>query len=149
LARTRLSNGQFTSGPERPIWERFWEKVNITETCWLWTASVVKGAYGHFGLRHGTMVYAHRFLYEQIFGPVPVGMELDHLCRTPACVNPFHLEPVTHQENTSRGDVGNHNKSRVHCLRGHPFDEVNTYIDPRGKRQCRACRRLRERCRLE
>jgi len=76
--------------------------------CWLWTASTNKNGYGQFrfgsqvdGTR--TMVLAHRWAYEHLVGPIPEGLQLDHLCRAPWCVNPEHLEPVTNRENTVRG----------------------------------------------
>lgn len=83
---------------------------------------------------------AHRVAYEEIMGPVPEGLELDHLCRTRSCVNPSHLEPVTHRENMNRGDVATRRKT--HCPKGHPYDEENTGIY-NGYRNCRACARLR------
>jgi len=77
--------------------------------CWLWTASTNKNGYGQFrfgsqvdGTR--TMVLAHRWAYEHLVGPIPEGLQLDHLCRAPWCVNPEHLEPVTSRENTVRGN---------------------------------------------
>ena len=75
--------------------ERFWNKVNKTEGCWLWTAALSHG-YGRFG-KGGA---AHRLAWEDRNGPIPEGLVLDHLCRVPRCVNPEHLEPVTHRENT-------------------------------------------------
>lgn len=125
--------------------ERFWAKVNKTETCWLWTAVIV-GGYGKFWLdRH---VGAHRFCYELLVGPVPDGLVLDHLCRVRHCVNPDHLEPVTHRENVSRG-VGPTaiNSQKTHCKRGHPFTKENTGFMRRWKegdgtslsRFCKTC----------
>jgi hypothetical protein len=84
--------------------DRFWRKVDKTETCWLWTAGTT-GGYGHFRPARSVPVLAHRYTYEQMCGPVAEGMELDHLCRVPRCVNPAHLEPVTHAENVRRGRV--------------------------------------------
>ena len=80
--------------------ERFWSKVNKTDTCWIWTAA--KNQDGHGRFRHGRLVLAHRFAYELLVGPIPKGLDLDHLCQNPACVNPAHLEPVTRKENTRR-----------------------------------------------
>lgn len=86
--------------------------------------------------------------WETEFGPIPVGMELDHLCMNPACINVEHLEPVTHQENMVRaaraGVLGTGQGRKTHCPKGHPYDAANTYVPPAGnERQCRTCRRSR------
>lgn len=74
--------------------------------CWLWTGYVAAGGYGEFHLA-GRTRKAHRVAYELLVGPVPEGLDLDHLCRVRRCVNPEHLEPVTRQENLRRSpDVG-------------------------------------------
>lgn len=78
--------------------------------------------------------------YELLVGPVPDGMELDHLCRNPPCVNPAHLEPVTHKVNMERGAWA----TKTHCPQGHPYDETNTYRTKAGGRACRACHRASE-----
>ena len=90
--------------------ERFWPKVNLLGDCWLWLAYVNHGGYGRFrvgSMTDGTRrtVNAHRWAYEHLVGPIPEGLDLDHLCRVPGCVNPEHLEPVTHRENVARGFV--------------------------------------------
>lgn len=98
--------------------------------------------YGQIGCS-GTVKMAHRAVYEALVGPIPEGLELDHLCKNRLCVNPDHLEPVTHQENVKRGRAGYHRKPlQTHCKRNHPFDEENTYVTSSGKRQCRACKAL-------
>jgi hypothetical protein len=84
--------------------ERFWSKVDKTETCWLWTASTNVGGYGQFSLDNRPMT-SHRFSYSSIVGEIPEGYFLDHLCRVRLCCNPTHLEPVTPQENTLRGAI--------------------------------------------
>lgn len=132
--------------------QRFWAKVDKTGPlpkwapflgpCWLWTGAVTGGGgYGHFR-RDGVSSVAHRTTYELLVGPIPVGLELDHLCRVRRCVNPAHLEPVTHLENVRRG-LGGQQPRRSHCIRGHEFTPDNTYVKPStGKRSCRACRRI-------
>lgn len=86
-------------------------------------------------------VGAHVFAYEAFVGPIPEGMEPDHLCRNTLCVRPSHLEAVTRRENLRRADspVGI-NARRTECVNGHPFNAANTYIRPNGNRGCRQCR---------
>lgn len=103
--------------------------------CWIWRgARYQSSGYSAFG--DGTKsTTGHRYSYERFVGPVPDGMELDHLCRNRQCVNPNHLEPVTHHENVRRGAA-----AKTACPRGHPYDEANTYRW-RNARFCRACQR--------
>lgn len=83
----------------RSVESRFWSKVEKTETCWLWKAALLQsGGYGQFWMNN-TMLRAHRVAYEFLVSPIPDGMQLDHTCHTPACVNPDHLRPVTDQQN--------------------------------------------------
>lgn len=112
--------------------------INLDAPCWLWQGGTSSKGYGWLGhLR----VYAHRYMWTVMRGPipkVPKRMELDHLCRNPRCVNPQHLEVVTHQENMRRGHFG----QKTHCPLGHPYDEANTYYVPStGYRRCRACQK--------
>lgn len=140
-------------GPRpKPEAERFWPKVEKTETCWLWTATIDAAGYGRFGV--GSMydgsrrqAYAHRWAYEYMVGEIPEGLHIDHLCRVRHCVRPDHLEPVTCRENLLRGDTFVRvNAAKTHCLNGHPFDEKNTYWNAtRSERICRACRAARMR----
>lgn len=119
---------------------RFWSFVQKSTCCWNWTGAQSRG-YGHFRA-NGCTVGAHRFSYELHVGPIPDGLELDHLCRNRACVNPAHLEAVTHRVNLlrSNGVVAKH-ANQTHCENGHPFNEKNTYRRPDGSsRDCRKCR---------
>ena len=90
---------------------RFWDKIRILDNgCWLWTGSISTAGYGRFGVGSRTdnsarMVGAHRWAYEHLVGPIPPGLESDHLCRNRACVNPAHIEPVTRSVNFLRSPL--------------------------------------------
>lgn len=86
-----------------PSEQRFWSRVQRTESCWLWKGPCDKKGYGSTSV-NGTHVRAHRYAYEQLVGLIPNGLELDHECRNHPCVNPAHLEPVTDRENWLRGE---------------------------------------------
>lgn len=128
---------------DRPGTEaRFWSKVDRTGACWLWTAATHDEGYGRFwdGAR---LVPAHRWAYLSLVGPIPEGLHLDHLCRTRACVNPAHLEPVTPRENTLRAPVTRARAGQVACVHGHAFTPGNTITKPNGTRKCRECAKAR------
>lgn len=134
-----------------PIEERFWPKVSraSVEECWDWQACRDPRGYGRIRM-DGVPALAHRVAYELLVGKVPAGLELDHLCRNPACVNPAHLEPVTHQENSRRSDSpSGRNSRKTHCPKGHALIEENIYRRPSRphQRECREC--IRDRWRAD
>lgn len=121
--------------------------------CWLWTGALSRGGYAKFyeptsaGPRN---VYGHRWSYERAVGPVPTGLELDHLCRVRRCVNPLHVEPVTHRVNLLRSDTRAATRRRhaavTHCPKGHPYEGTNLMIARHGgceHRTCRVCHNAR------
>lgn len=113
---------------------RFWPKVEKTETCWLWKGTKARGGYGAFRL--GKMILAHRFAWTVLVGPIPETLELDHLCRVPACVNPAHLELVTAALNQSR-------TRKEYCHKGHPLSGDNVMMAKGKRRGCRTCNKER------
>ena len=133
---------------------RFWKKVmpEPNSGCWLWEGGLDGKGYGTFlislPVRHN--VRAHRFSYELHKGAIPAELELDHLCRNKVCVNPDHLEPVTHEENMRRcPELGKWSRAHItHCPHGHEYSDENTYMW-RNMRHCRECNRItnRERAR--
>jgi hypothetical protein len=125
--------------------ERFFRSFRSgKDGCWEWQLSKNQFGYGQFvvgsrfdnSARH---VGAHRWAYEQFVCKVGPGLQIDHLCRNRACVNPSHLELVTPQENTDRGLKA----KRAECKYGHPMSGDNLYIQPNnGRRACKICKRL-------
>jgi hypothetical protein len=126
--------------------ERFWSYVDVQSDteCWNWLGGTVKGRYGKFKV-NGKHVGAHRLAYELLVGDIPQGLELDHVCRNTLCVNPNHLEPVTHKVNVLRGfSFSAHQSRQTHCKRGHGLSGDNLYIRPDGHRSCKECMKLRK-----
>lgn len=116
--------------------ESFLARVEKTEGCWIWQGTVMANGYGT-----GTGGLAHRWAWELFRGPIPEGLQIDHLCRVTRCVNPDHLEPVTAKVNNARSESPSAIAGRrSHCAEGHEYTEENTYMY-RGKRRCRTCNR--------
>lgn len=106
--------------------------VNSESGCWEASGYASKYGYRKLKVSKHKAVRAHRFVYEELVGPIGEGLELDHLCRNTCCVNPVHLQPVTHAENMRR-------TRRDVCYRGHPLVEGNVYTKASGSRCCRTC----------
>lgn len=124
----------------KTISERFWAKTDRAGNCWLWTGSMDSCGYGMFKF-DGSMRGAHRWAWQDANGPIPDGLEIDHLCRVRNCVNPDHMECVSHAENVRRGDVGSLNRRKTHCPQGHPYSGANLGMSNAGRRQCLRCLR--------
>ena len=128
---------------------KFWSHVDKTAPggCWRWTGYHLANGYAQFyaGGGYGApKKMVHRFSYELKFGNIPAGLEIDHLCSVRDCVNPAHLEAVTHRVNMHRtpNSMFAVRASRTHCARGHAYTPENTYFSRKrpNSRNCRACR---------
>lgn len=133
--------------------ERFFSRIAESEGgCWQWIAGLSDTGYGSFTARESSASNAHRWAFEFFFGEIPKGLVLDHLCRNRACVNPWHLDVVTHRVNIARGEAADGTRRRAaaltHCPHGHEKSEANTYrsYNPKYNRWecvCRPCRNAR------
>lgn len=146
-------HGDLTAGRRKPDIRTYVAKrvrVNTATGCWEWLAHVDYRGYGRISPSCGGELRAHRLVYELLVGPIPVGLDLDHICHSTdntcrggvchhrRCVNPAHLEPVTRSENGRRQASARW----THCIHGHELTPENTYRSPSGKqRRCRTCRR--------
>lgn len=153
---THPERGHIYSPPAPPE-ERFWNQVDKNgpiptfrpdfDPCWIWIGLKREG-YGRFYPVRTTPVAAHRFSYELLKEPIPSDEEagyrvvIDHLCRVTSCVNPNHLEVVSHQENVLRGiGFAAVYAARTHCINGHEFTEENTSRSKTRARRCLTCHR--------
>lgn len=120
--------------------------IHFTSTCWIWLGCLKKASGSNLG--GYSLAYCpdikkpgvfHRYAYRLWKGPIPDGLQIDHLCRNRACVNPSHLEAVTGKENQRRASL-----FVTHCPLGHPYNEENTYFKYGYRKICRTCHRERE-----
>lgn len=118
--------------------KRFFARVDFDGECWIWTgATGGDGRYGRFD-----NLQAHAWAYQQFVGALTPGLEFDHLCRRTLCVNPRHVEPVTHWVNVIRGiGVAAANIRKTHCFRGHELTPENVRPMKNGGRACLTCER--------
>lgn len=146
MHRARKQRGMPMDQPPRIIGDidaRFWSKVGYAAAidCWPWSASLNDGGYGQF-MVDGKPQRAHRIAWELLRGEIPHGLVIDHLCRNRWCVNPWHMEPVTNEENIARGlFLVTRPPQRTVCPSGHRYEGDNVRIDPQGYQRCRACER--------
>lgn len=142
-SRHKNSVSPLLSGSPKGELINLFSKVEIGESCWLWTGPLNHDGYGlalHPLLRKKRG--AHRVVYELLRGSIPAGLEIDHLCRVRACVNPDHMEVVTHRENTLRGKtLVAAFAARTHCNRGHALSGSNLCNSSEPRRRCLECAR--------
>lgn len=136
------------SGTHASAAVRFWRQVEKTDACWLWKGYRMPNGYGQFSETMGKKWYAHRWAFTCEVGPVPLGLDLDHLCRNRLCVRPSHLEAVTRRTNLLRGaTLPAANAAKTHCVHGHEFTPENTARSAVGHRSCRTCSRAADQVR--
>lgn len=114
-------------------------RIVMGEGCWLWLGPHNDQGYSHFYLDRKHLRMAHRVIMEFLNGgPFAKGIDIDHLCRNTGCVNPSHLEPVTHRENIRRGKAA----TKMACKYGHGWHDPKNIFLVRGIRRCAVCRRI-------
>jgi len=144
-ARTRIRHHNRGSRPH--ALDHLQDCIVVDEnSCWIWQRCRNRLGYGQVSVPgRRTRQNAHRAVYEHLCGPIAEGFELDHLCRVPSCVNPDHMEVVTHAENMARAPwtAIQFQTAKSACPAGHLYTAENTYLNPKGSRECRVCRALR------
>ena len=124
----------------------FWDRVEKTTNCWNWTGALNTDGYGQIKIKQ-KYYQVHRLSYENSKGKIPVGLQIDHLCRNRKCVNPDHLEVVTIKENVMRSNgFPAQNSRKTRCPQGHEYSKENTGISKLHNftaRYCKACKRIK------
>jgi hypothetical protein len=114
--------------------------MNLHGNCINYSGSKYPNGYGRVWWDNRKHRLAHVVAWELMRGPVPAGLQIDHLCRNRACINPNHMEPVTSRENTLRGNAPSAKwAKRTHCENGHEFTPDNTIVRSNHGRRCRTC----------
>lgn len=132
--------------PKKTLHEIFWQRVEKTQTCWLWKGTLRKDGYGVLCYKYKRH-FVHRLSLEINNTKLIKDLEIDHLCRVRNCVNPAHLEQVTIKENNLRGiGLAAQNARKNYCKRGHEFTKENTYLY-KSSRTCRICQNNRAKTR--
>lgn len=131
----------------KDLLDKLLNRLVSADNCWLITANE---STGYHRVKHdGNRMMTHRAVYELLAGPIPEGLQLDHLCRNRNCINPDHLEPVTIAQNLLRSNltIASQNKSKTHCKNGHEFTEQNIYRPSKrlDRRYCRTCQGMKVR----
>lgn len=131
--------------------QRFYSKIKINEktNCWEWIGTILNNGYPQFILKYSKGIYKkllpYRISYLLYKGDLKEELELDHLCRNPICVNPEHLEQVTHGKNVNRGiGWGGINSRKTHCPQGHPYSGENLLIEKNNRRRCKICKKIKD-----
>lgn len=139
--------GPWPKRKRRPVLDRVMEKVVLNggeDECWIFEGSRLwkqrGGGYGRISIEVGLEDYTHRVVYEAFVGPIPEGLHLHHLCETPACCNPAHLEPLTPKEHVATQNRPHYLKNKTHCRNGHDLSDAYHYKS--GRIVCRACAKL-------
>jgi hypothetical protein len=125
--------------------QRLFSKIERRDDgCWMWTGYRQNNGYGaiRIGGRTGRSVLAHRFVFEFFRYPIPAGFEIHHRCRNRGCVNPFHLQAVTHRDNLLKDDtLAARHAAAQFCPHWHKYDTANTIMSKTGSRKCRTCQK--------
>jgi hypothetical protein len=130
--------------------DRLYSNIKYVGDCWIWQGRVNAEGYGRIRVPHEESKWAvHRLSYVIAHGHLSDDLTIDHLCRTPSCINPEHLEAVTMETNIRRGfGIGMRNAAKLECVNGHPYVDGSYILEQIGNgkqaRRCIICRRKRE-----